>query len=137
MAIIFVSGINDQSKIGVTLDDNGKMVNLVDGNCSVHGRIPLKQGVSAYYTLFGKGVKQKGVDLPKQPSMIFNQISDPDTHRGSLHLLSFAGGRLKTLAVIESPAEIRGAVSSADLDMNGRPDIVFGLGGSQLAIILR
>jgi len=84
MAIIFVSGINDQSKIGVTLDDNGGLIRLVDGNCSVHGRIPMKKGVSAYYTLFGKGVKQMGVDLPKQPSMVFNQISDPDTHRGSL-----------------------------------------------------
>ena len=84
MAILFVSGVNDQSTIGVRLDDNGKLVNLLDGNCSVHGRIPLKEGIVGYFVLFGKGVKQRGLEFSQAPSLVFNQISDADTHRGAL-----------------------------------------------------
>lgn len=84
MAILFISGINDLSTMGVNLDDKGQMVQLLDGNCSVHGRIPLKEGVAAYAVLFGKGVKQPKFGFSQVPSLIFNQIADADTHRGSL-----------------------------------------------------
>lgn len=84
MAILFVSGINDLSKIGVTLDKKGKLVHLMDGNCSIHGRIPLKKGLAVSLVLFGKGVKQRGVSFTSKPSLIFNQIADADSHRGAL-----------------------------------------------------
>ena len=84
MAILFVSGINDLSRIGVAIDDEGQLINLLDGNCSIHQRIPLKEGIDAYLILFGKGVKQRSVDFTRKPTLIVNQIADADTHRGAL-----------------------------------------------------
>ncbi|MCH5373446.1 MAG: hypothetical protein JJ992_05685, partial [Planctomycetes bacterium] len=84
MAILFVSGVNDLSKIGVTLDEKGQIGYLIDGNCSVHERLPLREGVASSLLIFGKGVRQRGVEFKTPPSLIFNQIADPDTHRGAL-----------------------------------------------------
>jgi glutathione synthase/RimK-type ligase-like ATP-grasp enzyme len=84
LAILFVSGVNDLSKIGVTLDDKGQLGYLIDGNCSVHQRLPLREGVASSLLIFGKGVRQRGVEFKTPPSLIFNQIADPDTHRGAL-----------------------------------------------------
>jgi glutathione synthase/RimK-type ligase-like ATP-grasp enzyme len=84
MSILFVNGVSDSSVMGVNLDDKGRLVYLVDGNCTIHNRLPLKKGLTSQVMLFGKGVKQPGMDLDKVPSLIFNQISDADTHRGAL-----------------------------------------------------
>ena len=46
MAILFITGINDDSTIGVTLNENNKPVYLYDGNCSLHGRLPLRKGLT-------------------------------------------------------------------------------------------
>jgi glutathione synthase/RimK-type ligase-like ATP-grasp enzyme len=70
--------------MGVDLDERGNLVHLMDGNCSVHHRLPLKQGVDLQMVLFGKGVKQRGIEFRTPPSLIFNQIADADTHRGAL-----------------------------------------------------
>ncbi|MEE8495934.1 MAG: hypothetical protein V3S21_05585 [Xanthomonadales bacterium] len=84
MAILFVSGINDLSKIGATTDEQGNLVSLIDGNCSIHGRLPMRQGLAAYVVIFGKGVKQRNFSFTETPSLIFNQIADADTHCGAL-----------------------------------------------------
>jgi glutathione synthase/RimK-type ligase-like ATP-grasp enzyme len=84
MTILFVSGVNDLSKVGISLDDKGGIMYLLDGNCSIHRRIPLKEGIAEDVVLFGKGVKQKTLNFIRTPSLIFNQISDVDTHRGAL-----------------------------------------------------
>jgi glutathione synthase/RimK-type ligase-like ATP-grasp enzyme len=84
MAILFISGVNDRSVMGVSLDESGNLVHLMDGNCSVHHRLPLKQGIDLQFVIFGKGVKQRGIQLSTKPSLIFNQIADADTHRGAL-----------------------------------------------------
>jgi glutathione synthase/RimK-type ligase-like ATP-grasp enzyme len=84
MTILFVSGVNDRAVMGVSLDENGNLVHLMDGNCSVHHRLPLKKGIDLQFVIFGKGVKQRGAQFNTKPSLIFNQIADADTHRGSL-----------------------------------------------------
>lgn len=84
MPILFVSGVNDRSVIGVTLDESGQVGYMIDGNCSIHHRLPLKSGMAAEYTVFGKSVRQPGIDFKRSPSLIFNQISDADTHVGAL-----------------------------------------------------
>ncbi|RPH98695.1 MAG: hypothetical protein EHM68_03665 [Lysobacterales bacterium] len=84
MTILFISGVNDRSLMGVDLDERGNLVHLMDGNCSVHHRLPLKQGVDLQMVLFGKGIKQRGIEFRTPPSLIFNQIADADTHRGAL-----------------------------------------------------
>jgi len=84
MAILFVEGVNDSCRVSVTLDRNNQIVNLLDGNCSVHGALPLKQGIAASVVLFGTSVKQYHFNFTTVPTLIFNQISEPDTHQGSL-----------------------------------------------------
>jgi len=84
MAILFVEGVNDSCTTGVTLDQNNRIVNLLDGNCSVYGRLPLKKGIAANVLLFGKSVKQYHFNFTTVPTLIFNQISDADTNRGAL-----------------------------------------------------
>jgi len=84
MTILFVSGISDRSIIGVNLDEQGRLGYLVDGNCSVHHRLPLKEGVAGEFMIFGKGIRQPDADFEQAPSLIFNQIADADTHRGAL-----------------------------------------------------
>ena len=37
--ILFVGGINDSQMIGVTLNDRGQMLEVMDGNCSVSDRV--------------------------------------------------------------------------------------------------
>ena len=84
MAILFVSGVNDLSTVGVQLDGNEKLAYIINGNCSIYGKLPLKKGVAAELVLFGKGVRQRSLNFTTSPSLIFNQIADADTHRGAL-----------------------------------------------------
>jgi len=84
MPILFVDGVNDLSTIGLTLDENGRPVYLINGSCSIHRRLPLREGVAQSLLLFGRGVRQRAVNFDRAPSLIFNQISDADTHRGAL-----------------------------------------------------
>lgn len=84
MPILFIDGVNDRSEIGVNLDENGRPVYLIDGNASIQHRLPLRNGVAQSLLLFGTGPKQPTVVLAQKPSLLFNQISDADTHRGAL-----------------------------------------------------
>jgi glutathione synthase/RimK-type ligase-like ATP-grasp enzyme len=84
MPILFVSGVNDISKIGLILDDQGRPVYFIEGNSGVYDGLSLREGVAATYLLFGQRVKQPEVEFKPQPSLIFNQIADADTHRGAL-----------------------------------------------------
>lgn len=105
MAILFISGINDLSTIGISLDDRGNPVYLFDGNCSVHHRIPLKNGIALSLDIFGKGVRQRGVSFKEKPSLIFNQIAEADTHRGALERCIELCARVRT-PLINHPQSI-------------------------------
>ena len=84
MTILFVSGVNDPSTVAIDLDENGKITFLMNGNCSVAPKLRLREGVAANFLIFGKGVRQSSIDFKVPPSLIFNQIAEPDTHRGAL-----------------------------------------------------
>jgi len=84
MAILFTSGVNDRSTVSVQADSEGKMYPLLQGNYSILGRVPLKKDIPGFITIFGKGVKQPDINFKQLPSLVVNQIADPDTHRGAL-----------------------------------------------------
>jgi len=84
MSILFVSGINDLSTVGITLDEKGQVGYLMDGNVSVQHRMSLGDRAATSFVIFGKGVKQHSANFRTPPAVIFNQIADPDTHRGAL-----------------------------------------------------
>jgi hypothetical protein len=48
MAILFVFGINDTSRIHAMINDEGKFLNVYDGNCFIRGQLPLKKGIEEY-----------------------------------------------------------------------------------------
>lgn len=89
----------------MTLSDQGHFGYLVDGNCSVHHRLPLKESVADEFLIFGKGVNQPGVEFKQTPSLIFNQISDADTHQGSLERCVDLCNQINT-TVINHPRQI-------------------------------
>lgn len=105
MAILFVSGVNDRAVVGVNLDDQGRLGYLVDGNCSIQYRLPLKDGVSFPFMIFGKGIRQPGADFEQAPSLVFNQIADADTHLGSLERCVALCDQLNT-TVINHPRHV-------------------------------
>jgi hypothetical protein len=90
MAILFTFGINDSGEAGVRPDDNGQINIHTDGNCNVLGKIDLGQEQVMPLLLYGLNAKQPDVPLPFKPTLVFNQISDADTHKAAL-------GRCKTL----------------------------------------
>lgn len=124
MAILFVSGVNDLSVIVVSPDDRGRPLYRIDGNASLHHRIPLRKGVAQSFLIFGKGVQQHSPRFATPPSLIVNQIADADTHRGALERCIELCSQLQT-SVINHPANVlkttREEVSSA---LQGVPGVV-------------
>lgn len=84
MPILFVNGVNDQSLMKVRLDEQGKLAFAYDGTCGVREKLTLPPAAAQALMLFGRNVVQHGIRLEEKPSLIFNQISDPDTHTGAL-----------------------------------------------------
>ncbi len=84
MTILFISGVNDLSTVSVQADSSGNIYPVLDGNCAILGRVPLKTEIPGFMALFGKGVRQPVATLDKPPSLVVNQIADADTHRGAL-----------------------------------------------------
>jgi len=105
MTILFVFGINDISRIHATINHEGNFTNIYDGNCYIRGRLPLKKEIESWMLLFGKGVKQGGIDFTRKPSLIFNEIADADTHRGALERCMELCSQVDT-AVINRPEKI-------------------------------
>jgi glutathione synthase/RimK-type ligase-like ATP-grasp enzyme len=105
MTILFVSGVNDRSTIGVTLDGTGQPVYLIDGNASVHRRLPLPERLAASFLIFGKGVPQHSVEFRQPPALVFNQIADADTHGGALERCAELCDRLGA-RVINHPRQV-------------------------------
>lgn len=84
MAILFVRGVNDLNRVEISPRKDGKFDFVIDGSCNVMSHLGFDKGMAASVILFGNKVKQPGFQLPETPALIFNQISDPDSHRGAL-----------------------------------------------------
>jgi len=84
MAILFVRGINDFNRVEINPRPDGKFDFTIDGSCNVMGHLGFDKSVIASVILFGNQVEQPGFQLPETPALIFNQISDPDSHQGAL-----------------------------------------------------
>ena len=84
MTILFTFGVNDRGKASVKPDRKGRVNFHVDGNCNVLGNLDLGKTQGIPIMLFGPDVPQPPLDLSETPSLIFNQISDADSHSTSL-----------------------------------------------------
>jgi len=124
LAILFVHGVNDQSVIGVTLGESQQIVRLLDGNCAIDGQLPLKSGVAASITLVGKGVRQPGLNFTTKPTLIFNQISDADTHRGALERCAELCSQLDVPVINRPQAIMRTTRDAVYQRLQGIPGVI-------------
>ena len=123
MAILFVSGVNDPSKIEVTLDEKGRIGYLLDGNCSVLHRMNLGGREFAEVLIFGKRVRQSAVEFERQPALIFNQIADPDTHRGALERCIELCAQLESPVINHPRKVIRSSRERVSVALQGIPGV--------------
>lgn len=61
----------------------------------------------------------------------------PSQDRSELHAVTFANGKLSTLATVKLFRPITTAIVAADIDRNGRPDLVFGDRDGYVNVIMR
>ena len=88
MSILFTFGVNDRDTARIMPDSNGQPFFHVDGISRVMDRVDL-EGVDVQMLLiYGPGAKQPLFNLSKRPSLIFNQISDADSHGTALRRCS-------------------------------------------------
>ena len=84
MAMLFVRGISDSNQIEIKPKRSGQYDLKLDGSCNVFSHMGFDKKVAGAMILFGNKVKQPSFKLPMVPTLIFNQISDPDSHQGAL-----------------------------------------------------
>ncbi|NNE06309.1 MAG: hypothetical protein HKN15_11360 [Xanthomonadales bacterium] len=80
MAILCTFGINDKGVAAVRPDEQGQMRLHVDGSCNVLGILDFGRVQAVPYLLYGPNAKQPPYSFPGKPTLIFNQISDADSH---------------------------------------------------------
>jgi glutathione synthase/RimK-type ligase-like ATP-grasp enzyme len=84
VSILFIQGINDNGIGHLNVNKKGKHKIDLDGSCNVLAMINF-QGVSVdNFMIYGKNAQQPPVSLAERPSLIFNEISDPDSHATAL-----------------------------------------------------
>jgi len=82
--IIFTFGVSDTGLASISPDKNGQPNIHVDGSCNALGNIDLGSQKAFPLMLYGANAKQPPFNTPEKPSLIFNQISNADTHRIAL-----------------------------------------------------
>lgn len=84
MAILFTFGVGNQGLASVRPDEQGQMRIHVDGSSNVIGMLDFR-GISVVpYLIYGPNAKQPPFRFPGKPTLIFNQISDADSHSVAL-----------------------------------------------------
>lgn len=84
MSTLFIRGINDNNTAKMFPGQNGRANYSYDGCCGVFWFMDFDAASAEAITLFGDTYKQQQIHLKTKPLMIFNEISDPDSHHGSL-----------------------------------------------------
>lgn len=84
MSTLFISGFNDNDTAKIYPDPNGGVIYRYDGCCGIYGYMNFGKTPVNSLTLFNRSFKQQRIRIPKATSLIFNEISDPDSHYGTL-----------------------------------------------------
>ena len=84
MNILFLRGINDDNKVEPLLSSDGQMIFRIDGSASIFRHMYAQEPYASSLVLFGQKVRQKSISLHEKPDVVFNEISDPDSHKGAL-----------------------------------------------------
>jgi len=84
MNILFLRGINDDNKVEPYLSAEGELIFRIDGSASIFRHMYAQQPFASSIVLFGQKVKQKSISLQEKPDVVFNEVADPDSHKGAL-----------------------------------------------------
>lgn len=84
MNILFLRGVNDENRIEPYLSREGEIGFKIDGSSSVYRQLYAQDSKATSLVLFGRKVDQKNISLNEKPDVVFNEISDPDSHRDAL-----------------------------------------------------
>ena len=103
MTILFTTGINEDGSARVRTDANGNPRMHIDNTSGIYGRINPEGIPTAQVLFFGPNEKQPSIHLPAKPILIFNQISDADSHKTALERCRIFCQNLKGIPVINHP----------------------------------
>lgn len=104
MSILFVNGFNDNNTARVAPGPKGEVGFRYDGCCGIFGYMDFGKMKVDSITLFGEKTKQH-IQIRSKPSVIFNEISDPDSHQGSLKRCESLCSQIQ-VPVINHPSKI-------------------------------
>lgn len=126
MDVLFVSGVADDNRVQVVVDQNGRFQYLLNGSSSVSPWVDKSSRFKAHrFILAGSGGQQRyGFNF--KPSVIFNEVSDADSHTQALsRCTSFCNQQSSqhNCAVINAPESVlqtrRDQVAEALSDIEG------------------
>ena len=105
MTTLFIRGINDSNTANMTPGRNGGVTFAYDGCCGIYWSMYSNSSSVEEVTLFGEQVEQQQIKLKSRPTLVFNEISDPDSHHGALKRCETLCEQLQC-TVINHPSKI-------------------------------
>jgi glutathione synthase/RimK-type ligase-like ATP-grasp enzyme len=105
MYTLFIRGINDNNTVELSPARGGNLTVNPKGSSGVYQAMNFSREEAADITLFGSSYPLPEVRFNRKPALLFNEISDPDTHRGALQHCEELCWKLQ-LPVINLPVRI-------------------------------
>ncbi|MGB5306726.1 MAG: hypothetical protein WBO57_10835 [Gammaproteobacteria bacterium] len=84
MSILFIRGINDKRTAQLIPVSNGGVNFIYDGSCGVYWNMDFASKGAEELTLFGHNMEEQHIRFNSRITVVFNEISDPDSHHGAL-----------------------------------------------------
>jgi len=125
MTILFTTGINDQCTVEVMgVSERGRFLYNLGGSTHVLPNLSLDQGEVSTVLFLGEGIPQPTLEIPRNVTLVFNQITEPDTHRKALERCRVLCERLNGVPVINHPdAVLNNTRDRASELLQGIPDL--------------
>ena len=106
MSTFFITGFNNKNLITLYPLPEGGARGKIDGSCGVSKFMSFPNGQLDSATLFGEPTTTE-ITIPKRVKLIFNEISDPDSHSNALDRCEELCAKSQ-LPVINHPKKIKG-----------------------------
>ena len=105
MSTLFISGFNDKNTATMFPGRHGGADYRYDGCCGIYGYMDFSKARADSLTLFGVPLNHQKIRIAKKTSLLFNEISDPDSHYKTLKRCEELCNKIP-LPVINHPSKI-------------------------------